>query len=132
VGFRYRIDPALGCVFTTLEGTLSDEDILGYVRSALADPEFGPGLRGLVDASSVERLAVTRAGIEGVLDLTRDRDDRIRGARLALVAPQDAAFGMARMYQTLRDDPPYEIQVFRARAEALAWLGLDETQAPRP
>jgi hypothetical protein len=43
----------------------------------------------------------------------------------AIVAPSPAAFGIARMFQTLNDHPQIEIQVFKAKAEAERWLGLN-------
>jgi hypothetical protein len=44
--------------------------------------------------------------------------------RRALVAPAAAGYGLARMYETLADSFGQEIRVFRALAEACAWLDV--------
>jgi hypothetical protein len=48
------------------------------------------------------------------------------GSRMAVVARNDEAFGLARMYEMLRGDTPVEIVVFRSMPEAEAWLELPE------
>ena len=48
-------------------------------------------------------------------------EELLDGTCVAIVAPQPAVFGIARMYQLLRD-PPYEVRVFRELAKAEAWL----------
>lgn len=113
-------------VFTRLEGVVGDEDVLAYVREFRDDPDFGTGYAGLIDASGLERIEVTSQGVRDVAHLTTRIEEVLRGARVAIVAGTDAAFGMARMYQGVRVDAPYEIQVFREVAEARRWLGLPE------
>jgi hypothetical protein len=51
------------------------------------------------------------------------------GARRALVITNDVLFGMARMYQLLKDESPDELQIFRNMDEALQWLGLADAKA---
>lgn len=41
---------------------------------------------------------------------------------VAIVAPRDYAFGMARMWQVFAEDTGWTTQVFRGRAEAIEWL----------
>lgn len=49
--------------------------------------------------------------------------------KLAIVASQDAAFGMSRMYQQFADPIRSNVGVFKTYAEALVWLGLDPAGA---
>ncbi len=44
--------------------------------------------------------------------------------RTAIVAPNEVAFGYARMFQTLNDNRQIAIHVVSSVAEAEAWLGL--------
>jgi len=46
------------------------------------------------------------------------------GGRTAIVAPNDLAFGLARMYEFTVDpaEVPVEVQVFRSAEEASRWL----------
>lgn len=43
-------------------------------------------------------------------------------ARISFVAESDLGFGMLRMYETLSDNLPQEIKVFRNFSEAEEWL----------
>ena len=44
--------------------------------------------------------------------------------RLAIVAPRDDVYGMARMYQALTEQAFPHVGVFRDLATAAAWLGV--------
>jgi len=60
---------------------------------------------------------------------------RASAARLAIVAPRDFEFGLGRMYGAHREMDNRStkwVGVFRARPEALAWLGLDQETAGGP
>jgi hypothetical protein len=42
-----------------------------------------------------------------------------------MVASRDLAFGLARMYESLRAEAPERIKTFRTMEEARAWLGVE-------
>jgi hypothetical protein len=46
------------------------------------------------------------------------------GAVVAVVAPQDHVFGMARMWEVFAEPTGWRIRVFRSREEACAWVGM--------
>jgi len=46
------------------------------------------------------------------------------GSRRAVVVTSDVLFGMARMYQILRDEPTDELEIFRTLDDAIRWLGI--------
>ena len=43
-------------------------------------------------------------------------------ARSAIIAPSQAQFGFARMYQSLNQNDRLEVSIFKDKASALAWL----------
>lgn len=50
--------------------------------------------------------------------------------RSAIYAPSDVQFGLSRMYQMLSSKPEIEVEIFRDRDEAMAWLQeADEADA---
>jgi len=60
--------------------------------------------------------------------LSASMDRVAAGAKMAIVAPQDHAFGLGRMYEAYRGFEPAskkEVAVFRTISEALAFLGLE-------
>ncbi len=43
--------------------------------------------------------------------------------RSAVIAPGLLAYGLARMFQSLNDNPQIEVKLFKVLDEALAWVG---------
>jgi hypothetical protein len=125
---RYRIDHAQQLVVVVIRGILSDEEIFGYQREVWSRPDV-QGYDELADMREVERIAV--ASPERVRDLAQLSAEMDRGAasKFAIVAPQEVAFGLARMYEALRKMNPKskkQVEAFRTLPEALAWLGISE------
>jgi hypothetical protein len=62
-----------------------------------------------------------------VFPVTEDRRKRVfpNKFRSAIVAPTPAAYGYARMFQTLNDNPQIDIQVFKTKDEAEKWLASE-------
>lgn len=119
---RYRIFPEHNLIVSVLEGRIADADLLDQQDQLRRDPEFRPDLLQVVDASGATQAALTAGGIR-----TAARNTTLAPAtRRAIIAPSPSHYGLARMFQlsTRADDDT--IAVFRTRAEACAWLGVDE------
>ena len=119
----FRIDKSLGLVFTTAEGVLTVQDILTHLHRLRDEPDFGPSYDQLIDLRDVIEFSVSGAEMR-----TISRHHLFNeGSRRAIVAESKITFGMARMYQMLRETygKPDVVRVFRDMAEARCWLGLD-------
>ena len=127
----YRIDPARRLVLASGRSTVTDDDVFGYQREvwSRADVE---GFDELVDMTAVEHIALPSVDrVQDLAHLSAAMDTRSRPSRLAEIAPTDVAFGLGRMYQTHRELDPRStkvVGVFRTRAEALAFLGIDDPE----
>ena len=54
----------------------------------------------------------------------------LSGRRVALIAPSDTSYGLARVYQGFREGVGGgDVQVFRRRPEGEIWLGLNADPA---
>lgn len=122
MAFEYRIDPLRGIVFATGRGSLTAAEIESVLRRIRRDDQFRSDLPALIDLSGVANLDVSAAEVR---DVARN-DPFGPGSRRAIVAPTDAVYGVARMYQMLRDDVGEEIEIFRTTPEARHWLGLED------
>ena len=120
----YSIDNRLGGVFTTATGCLTDEELLEDNRKLTVDPEFRSGLIELMDARSVTDLKITPEGIEHLVMQDAADAERLENYRLAMVVSKDAAFGLARMYETMTQHNMPNVKVFRDMNDARRWLGL--------
>jgi hypothetical protein len=119
----YSIDPDRGLVVSRLWGTLTEDDVREHNRKLRVDPAFDPGYRQLIDATGLTEILV---GTQTITQTARDQYFT-PGTRRALVATSEAAFGLARMFATRAEASGQTIEVFRDKARAEEWLGLEAT-----
>jgi len=124
---EYEIDSGHQVVFTRCCGTITVTDMWGIGRRLRSDPAFNPDQRQLIDLGEVTGMS---APFDEISRFAQDKDgDPFSGSsRRAVVAPQNFAYGIARMYEALREGRDAGgFRVFRTMAEAMEWLGLGAT-----
>jgi hypothetical protein len=117
----YTIDPDLRLVVVKAWGTLTGVELIDATDALHAMPEFTHARRELGDYRDVTEFdmdgsAIRRLAARSVFDSS---------VRRAVVVSADVAFGMARMYQMLREGPDDGLRVYRELDEAIAWVGLE-------
>ena len=105
-------------------GLLTGKEILEAKAALLRAPDRLKGLHyGLVDVTDVTELRITR---DDVLEFVQvDMQIALivpRSPAVAVVAPGDLAFGIARMWEAFAEVTGWNIHVFRSRGEADPWL----------
>ena len=113
------ICPTHALVLTRVDGAMSIEGLQQNQEWLLNQPDFSPGFRQIFDMSGMDNLETEGDEVRG-LPYIWDTD-----SRRAIVATNDLAFGMARMYQLIRDtEHEGRLGVFRSLEEALEWIDL--------
>jgi hypothetical protein len=117
--YTHSIDSARGVVYSVASGRVTgDEFIVGTIAIG-RDPLFQADMRMLADFTSAETFDVSTERLDQLARVTPFSER----SRRAYLAPQDLAFGLGRMFAAFAAlKGKGEIQVFRMRAEALAWL----------
>jgi hypothetical protein len=129
----FRLDHDARVIVTAGYGTLTDDEAFEYQRQT-GSLEEAIGYDELVDMTRVTHIALPSP--ERVNDLAAaaaGMDAVRRSAKFAVVAPDDLAFGLGRMFQTRRELEPgstTEVGIFRTMEEALAFLGVDRPLVP--
>jgi hypothetical protein len=112
-------------------GTFTNQD-LSRGETDLEELEESSALipHRIADLRPVERLDIDFAG---VLALATARLSRrfTNPFKSAIIAPDIARYGFARMYQTLNDHPQMVIAIFGEEAEAVNWLRLPDLEPPK-
>jgi hypothetical protein len=130
---EYRIDQARRVVFATATGLLSDQDLFTYQREVWSRGELA-GYDEVVDFGAVEDLVLSSGDrLRALADLASTMDVPGASSRLAIVAPQDFAYGLARMFETYRTMNQHGskvVSVFRSMQAALDWLGFESPGEP--
>ncbi|MBI1795753.1 MAG: hypothetical protein HY076_02275 [Candidatus Eisenbacteria bacterium] len=129
----WEVDHARRLVLAKASGVMQGHEVREYQTTVWSRPDIA-GYDELVDMTDVQEIALTSASrarelasISAEMDRPAPADGPDRPPRFAIVAPNEIAFAMGKMYETFRQMEPKsmkEVRVFRTRAEALRFLGV--------
>jgi hypothetical protein len=120
----YTIDAPRQLVRATGSGVLTDDDVMNHRQALATDPAFTAGMRELSDICAVTDFQVTPAGVRIMVAADVKMVPSGGMHKLAVVAEENVAYGMSRMYQTFGEPNIRSVGVFRNIKEAEAWLGI--------
>jgi hypothetical protein len=123
----YAIDSDRHRVVVRFTGTVRDQDLFSTYNELYNDPRHQIGMPELTDCRELERAEVTSVGLQDLARMTGAKlDPAQKPWRVAIVAPQNVVYGLARMYELLREGSPEQVEVFRDYAAAQQWLDESE------
>lgn len=110
-------------------GVVTPDVTLDAMRRILRDPRCRPTTVHLGDMSGADRVSASFQEILTLVNHGAGLSLRVvPGTRSACFAPDDMAFGVARMFHQMAESTlPYLFGVFRDEAGALKHLGQPET-----
>jgi hypothetical protein len=117
----FEIDHAQRLVRVRVHGTMCDHDLLDADAALRDHPEFDPSFDQLIDLREATGSEVTTAGVQ---KLAQQPPLFAPSSRRALVVSTDLGFGMARMFELLREGKSGEVRAFRELDKAREWLDL--------
>lgn len=103
-------------------GIVTAKELREVVEVLAGGPAPPRGTRILADLSRATLLDLSNVEVRDLAGRLRSQSRSLPGARVAVVAPTDQVYGMARMTQTLLEPAPLEIAIFRERPDADRWL----------
>jgi len=120
MAYKIKEEPAF--IRVTLSGKITARDLMAALKQLEALESSSVTLPPrLVDLSEIEHSEVKAEDVQAVAAKRKAR--RFPNAfRCAIVAPEPAQYGYARMFQSLTDHPDIRIRVFESMTEAEAWL----------
>lgn len=120
---KSTIDPNSGVIVHAVTGTLDLDEVVGALERILNHPLFTPGSDVLWDFSYAITGGLDARELRSLVRRVGERmDGRGEGYKIALVAPRDVDYGLARMYEAYASELPVELSVFRSSGEAWDWL----------
>ena len=123
----YQLKPEERLVIIVHAGTVTDDKFLSFYKASYKDSRFDKSFNLLVDLRHAENSVRSATALNELAGFMRKQyADTTARPKVAVVAPEDISFGLARMYEVFSGDVPWEFAVFRAADAALAWLGLSE------
>ena len=104
------------------ENRLTEPEFREFLSAVLDHPEFRPGTDVIYDRRSVV-VPPDDDFVRAALGAIRERADRFRGGRWAVVIPSGAVLEVVRMTSLLGEQSGIEARPFVEMKDALAWLG---------
>ncbi len=130
---QHRIDHERRLVLARGIGVLTYDEVFGYQREVWSDPEIAH-YNELMDMTRVESIELeSSAGVKELAAASAAMDPGGPERRFAIVAPNDFAFGLGRMYEAYREMLPgsrKRVGVFRTMPEALEFLAIRSRTDP--
>ena len=127
-----RVDHKARVVVAAGYGVLTDSDVFGYQRGIWSQKDVA-GYNELIDMTRVEHIALpSTERVRDLAKLAAAMDQPASHSKLAVVASEDIAFGLGRMFQAYREldsRSTKEVGIFRTMQEALAFLEVDHPLA---
>jgi hypothetical protein len=119
---RYTIDTQQRLIWSSYDGALTDDVLLGHDERLREDPSFDPGYSHLADFTAAGDVSVTPDGLRKLAQLSPFAPT----IRRAIVAPQAVVYGLARMFQVFNPRATAQNhRIFATVPEASAWLGVE-------
>jgi len=118
--------------FTDADGPADIEEKLSGVPTAegfrllnervMSDARFRKGLTILVDCSALQTTGLSNEELQGFSEHFAVRDWNYPPAAVAIIAPDDQTFTAVQAYRAHLGGASSNRQLFRNRADAVAWL----------
>jgi hypothetical protein len=118
------VDEERNVLVSRATGELGVDELIAYMAELKRETRLRPGYRSYVDFSAADPSRIDAAAIRRVVDVASGFDPALGPVRVAVFAPSDLAFGLARIYAALVESLQREVRVFRDAADARAWLCL--------
>ncbi|WP_323765541.1 hypothetical protein [Marinovum sp.] len=133
MSYRYVFDETGRLFLLRLGGRIGPQDLADLFAALAADPARTPDQHVYCDLSGLESADLN---FTQVMSVTRARAafyQQSRDIRVAVWAPGDIGFGMARMYLAMMQGfKGVAAEVFRDRAAAARFLGVEQAQLQIP
>jgi hypothetical protein len=123
---NFKIYPKRQLVSIQWKSAPSIQDWYDVTERILGHPDYEPGMK-LISYRGGTLAPLTTDHVRQILAVLERRSSRMEPVVLALVAPGQCDFGMARMMETLSENTSSEnasivVRAFRRPREAIEWL----------
>lgn len=108
-------------------GSITDEELLLSYKTFLDDIRFDKSFNLLVDLRQTDSSKRSAAVLSKMANFVRKQYTDINmQPKIAVIAPSNLSFGLARMFESLSYNVPFDFEIFRAMDAAFDWLGISE------
>lgn len=121
---HFRFKPEHRLVISVWSDKVGATEAGDAYRKAMHSPDWVGGFDEIADVRNADLSALTASVFMEVGQLTEELVPEGEVQRTAVIATEDFAYGMSRMYQQLNAETREAVKVFRTAEEAATWLGV--------
>lgn len=111
------VDEAQRLIRVAVIGPLTESVLFEWTRVLKAIPQFQEGYAAFVDLSGITTTEVSSEAVVAFAQAAHQDNNRV-----AIFAPNIAAFGIARLYEIIADPTESRVRVFTDEGLAFEWL----------
>ena len=122
----YKIFPDWRLKYVHVPSSIELEELLPLTERYFEDPEFDLSNRFLVDLTNLVSSSARFRDVFTLYSSSRRKLPRlIKPIDVAIVAPEDFAFGMSHMFLALANlDSVMRLKIFEEKSNAATWLDI--------
>jgi hypothetical protein len=114
-------------------GKIPDSEFLSFYKSFFESSNFNPSSNLLVNLVKTDSTIRSSEAVYQLANYFRQKyKDTDTHPKIAVIAPKDVSFGLARTYEAFTDSIPGEFVVFRDETAAMAWMGIPDNYEKNP
>lgn len=122
-----RIQSELNLIILVHTGRISDEEFFAFYKGLYKNNTPLLSMNHLVDLREADSKSRTSYILRKLAEFLISSFKALTTyPKVAVVAPKDISFGLARMYEAFASNIPWEFTVFRSIDAALTWLSIPE------
>ena len=120
---NYHIKPNDNIVVIVHVGAVPDDEFLAFYKTFYRDRVVDDSFNLVVDLRRAESYERTSVALKGVVNIMQGYYlNSTKRPKIAVVAPDDLSFGLARMFEAFSTPVPFEFKVFKTADTGLDWL----------
>lgn len=120
---RFTIHPTKNLILTQAFGEICAEDLFEYFAGLHSHRDFHPRLDEIFDVTEANGINISGEDLKQFSSATSVFTTKGESVKIGVVASSDLEFALSRMYEMLQSGN--DIRVFRERAAAEEWVGVD-------
>lgn len=119
--------PEINLIICVHTGKVPDDEFLSSYISMYESESFSKGMDQLIDLRNTDSANRSKDVLDQFAVFVESKfKNSTKSPKVAVVAPNNLSFGIARMYEAYSVSIPWDFVVFRALDAAIAWLGASE------
>jgi hypothetical protein len=118
---HYTYNKEIDILYGTIEDNVTIDELQIILTEISSSKDFPPDVKTLWDIRKLDFSKINSDFARQLINVRKQNTSR-GNAKVAILAEQDLAYGMSRMYESMSDGMPQTIMVFKELKKAEDWL----------